>query len=194
MNKIIILSFVAVTIIVCRQPEKENDSQQAGLAAKADSLIARTFDTLRHTLQRTIAAKGFDGAVAFCNMEAMGLLTIYAKDGITFRRTSEKLRNPDNAPNDLEQEILASWQAQKNQKQELKPVFKTDAQGNHHYFKPILLQSMCLNCHGIPDVQVQPATWQAIQKYYPADRAFGYQEGDLRGAWHITMPGNEVRN
>jgi hypothetical protein len=97
------------------------------------------------------------------------------------------LRNPANAPDSMELRILASYRQWKNEKQELKGVLEKDGSGNYHYFKPILLQTLCLNCHGNPVSVISPETRQMIQQKYPADAAFDYQEGDLRGIWHIRF-------
>ena len=34
---------------------------------------------------------------------------------------------------------------------------------------------------------IKPDVWQALQKVYPADSAYGYREGDLRGMWHLVF-------
>ena len=48
------------------------------------------------------------------------------------------------------------------------------------------MQPMCLNCHGEKAV-LAPGVQDALNKIYPDDKAVGYKEGDLRGAWHITF-------
>jgi hypothetical protein len=100
---------------------------------------------------------------------------------------ADKYRNPVNAPDSMEQRILAVFHQSKSKQEAIKPILEEDQRGNYHYFKPILLQTMCLNCHGSRDEQIQPATWQSIQQKYPADMAYNYKEGDLRGMWHITF-------
>ena len=155
-----------------------------------DSLAARTFDTLRNTLLRTISEKGFAGAVSFCNTEALSLTNTYREEGITIKRTSERFRNPANAPDKMEQEIITGYIQARIKKQDLKPVLKKDEAGNRHYFKPILLQAMCLNCHGEKLTQIKPDTWEVIRQHYPADSAFNYKEGDLRGIWHVIFSKN----
>lgn len=155
--------------------------------ARGDSLVAKTFDTLRNTLLRAIGEHGFAGAVSFCNTEALKLTNTFAGEGVAIKRTSDKLRNPMNAPDNLEKEILSEYLNLKKENKELKPVLKKDAAGNHHYFKPIIVQTMCLSCHGDKSGPLLPDTWQAIEQKYPNDKAFDYKEGDLRGIWHVTF-------
>lgn len=189
-KRYLIISLLLVSIISCT--EKKETTDLSALKSKGDSLIAQTFDTLRNTLLSTIGEKGFPGAVSFCNTKALSLTNTYAAEGITIKRTSDKLRNPANRPDNMEQEILSAYLQMKEDKQELKPVLKKDTEGNHHYFKPILLQAMCSNCHGDKNTQIKPDTWEVIRLQYPADAAYNYKEGDLRGIWHLTFLKNKI--
>ena len=157
------------------------------VSTQGEKVIAQTFDTLRNTLIREISHNGFAGAVEFCNTNALPLTNSYASEDIIVKRTSGKLRNQVNAPDSMEQRILALYLSLKSNKKELKPVIEKDDAGNQHYFKPIIIQAMCLNCHGDKNTQIQPAAWQAIQIKYPSDAAWGYKEGDLRGIWHVKF-------
>lgn len=185
LKRYFIIGILSISIFSCS--EKKQTEDVAVWKNKGDSLITQTFETLRNTLMRAVGEKGFPGAVSFCNTKAMSLTNTYAAEGITIKRTSDKLRNSANRPDNMEQEILSAYLQMKKDKQELKPVLKKDAEGNHHYFKPILLQAMCLNCHGDKVSQIKPDTWESIQQKYPADSAFNYKEGDLRGVWHIAF-------
>ena len=66
-------------------------------------------------------------------------------------------------------------------------VFRPSSSDEIHFFKPILLQAMCLNCHGSPGEHIQAPTLARIQQLYPNDRAVNFKEGDLRGVWHIIF-------
>ncbi len=154
---------------------------------KGDSVVTRSFDTLRKTLLRTIGEKGFAGAVGFCKEQALPLTNTYGNEGISIKRTSSRLRNPANAPDSLEARILSQLQSLKNKNLPLIDFLVPDDNG-YHYFKPIVIQAMCLNCHGDRSTQIKTDTWNAIAQQYPADSAFNYKEGDLRGIWHVTFP------
>lgn len=170
--------------------EKEGGAVEVSpsvLMERADSLITKTFDTLRNTLAKAVGEKGFAGAVSFCNLEASGLTNTFTGDGIRISRTSDKIRNPRNKADEMEWEVLNEYLQLKKVKKELDPVLKKDAAGSHHYFKPILIQAMCLNCHGEKQTQIKSETWDVIQQIYPADSAFDYADGDLRGIWHVVF-------
>jgi hypothetical protein len=186
MSKMFLVA-VAISIMLFSCKEKNQAEDLAKWQLKGDSLITRTFDTLRNTLLRAVGEKGFPGAVEFCNTKALHLTEIYSNEGVSIKRTSDKLRNPSNAPDSMEQRILVAYLELQNDKHEIKPVLEKDVRGNYHYFKPILLQAMCLNCHGDKASQIKPDTWESIQQKYPVDSAFNYNEGDLRGIWHISF-------
>jgi hypothetical protein len=184
--KFAFLVIYASCLISCTQRGKSPDNLNS-YALDGDTIIANTFDTLRNTLLRAIGEKGFQGAIEFCNANALLLTNTYAAENIVIRRTSDKLRNQGNAPDSMEQRILATYLRSKHNQETLQPVVEIDAKGNHHYYKPIMIQAMCLNCHGDKNKQIEPATWQAIQAKYPADAAFDYNVGDLRGIWHVNF-------
>jgi hypothetical protein len=98
-----------------------------------------------------------------------------------------KVRNPGNAPDSLEQLILQEMERDTKTQKEIKAKLVRSLSGEVHYFKPILLQPMCLNCHGTPQTQIQPATLNKIKELYPNDQAIDFKEGDLRGIWHIIF-------
>lgn len=186
MARIIMANLVLACFIgACTgKPGKGGDNNWPTMA---DSLARQTFDTLRSSLLTAIGQKGFPGAVSYCNTQALKLTETYAGEGISVERVTDRTRNPSNAPDSMELRILAAFRERKASGQQLEPVAETDATSNHHYFKPILIQAMCLHCHGEPGKDIQQETWAAIQSLYPADSAFGYKEGDLRGAWHIRF-------
>jgi hypothetical protein len=177
-----------IVIFSCNtKNDKASHLNKDAFVAKADSLITITFDTLRKSLLKAIIENNYQGAIAFCNEVTASLTNTYASDGIIIRRTSDKYRNPGNSPDSMEQRILISFKQMQNSQQPVKPVFEEDMHKRYHYFKPIILQAMCLNCHGSKTEQIQPAVWQSIQQKYPADLAHDYKEGDLRGMWHVTL-------
>ncbi len=189
----LLFSFVVILAIVitsCNEPAPSASvvvRDDAYFLKLGDSLVMKTFDTLRNTLMRTVSMKGLPGAVQFCNTEAFALSNIYTSDSVSLKRVSERFRNKANAPDETEKKVLALFAQSKAEKKELKSMLEKDADGNTHFFKPILVQSMCLNCHGDLQAQVKPEILKAIQQFYPNDMAIGYKEGDLRGMWHLVF-------
>jgi hypothetical protein len=159
---------------------------------RGDSVVKKTFDTLRNTLKQAISTKGVAGAVQFCNTEALRLTAIYSGSSIRIKRISEKTRNAANTPDSLEKSFLASFNALTASN--AKPTIFREENGTIHYFKPIFMQALCLHCHGNPGQQIQTETWQKIQELYPNDQATGYSDSSFRGLWHVTFLADKNKN
>lgn len=160
-----------------------------------DSLCALTYDTLSKTMRKAIAAGDFANAISVCKKMAPGLTVTYNNSITTIRRTSVKTRNPSNAPDDLELSQINFFQALLNEGSVLKPKLVADDKGAVHYFKPIILQPLCLNCHGRAGMDIHADVQALLKKEYPYDSAISYMTGDLRGLWHITFnPFTQKRN
>lgn len=152
-----------------------------------DSLSRETFDTLSAALKAQVESKGASGALEYCNVQAYPITALLAKDGIKIRRSSLQFRNPANAPSSLEEEVLEWYVTEKNYGRPLNTTLRSD-KGEIHFFKPILVQDMCLKCHGVAEKDIDIKTMETLQKLYPEDMAKNYAAGDLRGAWHISFP------
>jgi len=188
-----IILFYTVVLFSCQESDKGNDSPLSETVLKqysvtGDSIVKLTFDTLRTALQQSLKEKGVEGAIEYCNINAYAITSMHAKEGLVIRRTAEKYRNPVNAPDSLEKVVFARYASLFEMKQPLEYTV-LESSGDIHYFKPIILQTMCKNCHGIAGSDILPGVIEAINKRYPADMATGFREGDLRGMWHIRFPG-----
>lgn len=154
---------------------------------KGNEIVAHTFDTLRNSLLHAISSQGVEGAITFCNENAYPITATYA-DSVVIRRAASRYRNPDNKPDSLERLILDEMNQQvlSAGKPGTRLVRNTSG-GEIHFFKPILLQPMCLSCHGAPGKEIAVTTVTKIQELYPDDGAVDFKEGDLRGVWHIVF-------
>lgn len=181
-----VLGVLCCGLLACGEHNpREAQIDEGTWLEKGDSITRVTFDTLRNTLMRAIAARGVEGAIGFCNAEALSLTSAFASKDILVRRTALRYRNPSNAPDSTEIIQLSAYA------QTLpatgKPVLLKDDEDNIHYFKPIYTLALCLNCHGDPGTHISPATQQAIRRYYPDDKATGFGENSLRGMWHVVF-------
>jgi hypothetical protein len=134
---------------------------------------------------QAIQTQGFEGAISFCQEKAYPVTAAFA-DSVSLRRTALRHRNPANEPDSLEREVLALIQSKMDAALEPTPLVVRTT-GEAHYFKAIILQPMCVNCHGIPNKEIQPSTMSRINALYPQDQATGFKPGDLRGVWHIVF-------
>lgn len=182
----VLLSMIIVFSCSNDKPLLTEQEQQVYIK-RGDSLTKLTFDTLRNTLMRKILSDEVPGAVRFCQVSAGDLTATYANDVTYISRTSMRYRNISNKPDSLSFSILEKMQAEKDKGAEPASLVLKDDKGVVHFYKPILMQAMCLNCHGSVPGQVQPDVLDVIDSLYTGDLARQYKEGELRGAWHIRF-------
>lgn len=195
MKPIINSTIIAIVFISLGCTSKQSTSETTAVQVIPDSvyinngnrLVALTFDTLRNSLVNAIGTKGIEEAITFCNEQAYPLTATYTGDSVSIRRTSTHFRNPNNEPDSLELSVLNRMAEEMKSSSLPKVQLVRKSSGEVHFFKPIMLQAMCLNCHGAPNEQIQPATLARIQRLYPTDQAVDFREGDLRGMWHVTF-------
>ena len=162
----------------------------AHAAATSDPRLETARKTLmpfKKNLKEALAEavpKGPEAAVAVCSLKAPEIAAALSKDGVMVGRTTTKPRNPKNAPADWMVPLLA--ELEKAPKKEGAFLTKTLADGRLAYVEPIYVQAMCLTCHA-DRAKLTPATVKILDEKYPQDKATGYQEGDFRGMFWVTV-------
>jgi hypothetical protein len=65
-------------------------------------------------------------------------------------------------------------------------VVKEGGQEYLRYMKPLILQPVCIACHG-PRENIPAEVKLILEQKYPGDRATGFLVGDLRGAISVKI-------
>lgn len=162
-----------------------------------DEISTAAQKQLMEQLQNAIATHGVPGAVAFCNINALPILTETGSGfGVVIRRTSNDYRNPANQPTEDEKGLLEAYEYnEKNQVKNEPNIQKINDGTVLLYTKAITIPGgLCLNCHGMPGTDIKEETMEKIKELYPEDKANGHQVGDLRGMWSISIPQNKIVN
>ena len=154
-----------------------------------EQLAAKTQATLAENLKQALKDSGVKGAIEFCNVQAYPLVDSIEKNmDISIRRTSLRIRNAQNTPNDLEARILEAYQYNFENDQELTDNLQKIDDEYLLYTKPIVISNaVCLNCHGQVGQQVTEDVNHLLKSLYPEDHATGFKKGDLRGMWSIKI-------
>lgn len=147
-----------------------------------------TGKTLKGKLTAAVEKGGLVNGIKVCNGVAQKLMdSMSVVHNVKIKRTSLKLRNLKNdAPNQEELAILSQYHKQIAKGEKIKPIVK-EAKDEIHFFAPIFVDEVCLNCHGAMSNDIKPETYKEIKKYYPKDEAINYKKGDLRAIWSIVM-------
>ena len=130
-------------------------------------------------------AEGPVEAIGACRVEAPAIASELSRGGVGVGRASDRLRNPENLAPDWVAPVLAAYLADPSSQD---PQALSVSKGRAGYVEPILVQPLCLTCHG---KSLAPELSQRIRELYPEDRAVGYEVGDLRGVFWAEFPASE---
>lgn len=179
--------FTIALSLLSTQLAAENDDA-AQLETQAKQLATQLGMQLKARLQSAVEAGGPANAIAVCNVGAPEIAAQLSKDGWHVGRTSLKLRNPSNRPDEWEMAALHAFE-----KQLADGVPAADLQtstietdqgtARYRFMKAIPIDTVCMACHG--EAIGEPVR-AALAEKYPHDAATGYKVGELRGAFTIS--------
>ena len=125
--------------------------------------------------------EGPAAAIEVCSEVAPGIATSLSVDGVRMGRSSHKLRNPANVPPEWLEPLIEAYASGTG---EMQPQTVALADGRSGYAEPIMVQPLCLTCHG---TELDPEIAAQIAANYPADEATGFGEGDFRGVFWVEF-------
>ena len=172
-----------------REIKRVTDIQILEQAYKHGDVISKNSQkAIGGKLKMAIQQGGFSSAIGFCNASVSGIVdSLKSNYNAEIKRTSLKLRNPNNTPTDKEKQLLEAYQYSFDKKSPIKEGTQVLENGDILYTKPIFMKGLCLNCHGKPDGTLNADAYTRIQELYPSDSALNYINGDLRGMWSIRL-------
>lgn len=177
------LSVMFVSKVGAVQPSIEIQLQEAR------SMVKSMASSLKSVLKPALTSGGPVTAIEICKINAPDISAkLSTGSPWNIRRTSLKLRNPNNAPDAWEARVLAKFEQQKQQgaavkKLEFSQVVTTNGEQYLRYMKAIpTAKKPCLACHG---QSISKKVSQKLAQSYPNDKAVGYQVGDIRGAFTL---------
>jgi hypothetical protein len=142
---------------------------------------------LKANLMQAMGEGGPIHAVEFCNTQAMPLTDSFnQKYNAEVKRTSDRLRNPDNAPNATEAQVIADYRAEQASGMVLTTKLAIDAMGRRVFYAPIFTGAPCLICHG-NEGNMDEGLRSKLMELYPDDNAKGFNIDELRGIWSVLL-------
>ncbi len=149
-------------------------------------LVQRFGTQLQTALKKAMAEGGPTQALTVCKDRAPQIASELSREsGAKVSRTSERFRNPANAPEMWQAEILTYFEATMSDENPTPEYFKRQSDGSARFMKAITMQPLCLVCHG---TQISDDVSALLNDQYPHDRATNYTLNDLRGAFSVTWP------
>jgi hypothetical protein len=175
--RIVIVLLASLFLMVCTHTPQPASTDAEAVAA-VESFRTRLQAELKEGM-----ARGPEHAVAVCRERAPEIAKESGSESIRLGRASERVRNPANEPEAWLVPVLRRYASHPDERT---PQSVRLPDGSVGYVEPIIVQPVCLVCHG---EVIAPALSQRVSELYPRDRATGYRVGDFRGVfWAISTP------
>ena len=157
--------------------ETKNVTETGQAAAKA------LMESLSGQLKGALQSGGPVQALRICQQAALPITASAGEkfEGVTIHRTTLKPRNPANAPDEVDRAVLEKM-AEASPPQ---PTIEWQ-DGAARYYHPLIIQEVCLNCHGDPK-SFSGEMVEVLAAAYPEDQATGYTLGDFRGLIRVDI-------
>jgi hypothetical protein len=164
---------------------------------KSRGLATQLGTELKGELTRAIEQGGPVSAIAVCRDRAPAIAArLSEQSGARVTRTALRVRNPSNAPDELQRAVLDQFAEQLAAAPAAatpsaggppEAVFEIKGPGGieRRYMRAIPTDAVCLTCHG---ATLAPELAAAIRRDYPDDAATGFAQGQLRGAFSVIWP------
>ena len=153
--------------------------------ARADLIIVAMQDAVLREVTHGLREGGPELAITSCHIDAAALARrIGDQEGISAGRTSDRLRSAANAPKPWAAPLVALHAGRKARDV---AGFVVDLGDRAGVLRPIAHRPICGGCHG-PVERISPAVRRLVKDWYPADRAVGFTEGEIRGWFWVEMP------
>ncbi len=188
MNKLFLILLFAIFL--------QGDEKVQKAVELSRTISDQLVDSVKTVLFKELGKGGYAGAIKACSNLAQDIIKAHQeKYGVYVRRVSEKYRNKLDKPDDYELKILKKLDELNKQgelPQEYYEVVEENGEKVLRYFKPLIVQPMCLNCHG-SDEFLKKEIKEFLKEKYPDDKATGYQAGDFRGAVSVKVRLSSVK-
>ncbi|MEX1127814.1 MAG: DUF3365 domain-containing protein [Vicinamibacterales bacterium] len=165
-------------------PIRDAPADLRPVIARADLMIAEMHDSVLRELNDAFASVGADKAMSSCHIDSILITQRLGREGIAAGRTSDRLRNSRHAPRPWAAALVHA-----NAGRQARDVegFAVDLGDRLGVLRPIAERPMCATCHGPAD-RLSPAIRAQIAERYPADKAVGFKEGEIRGWFWVEIP------
>lgn len=181
----------------CQKKEMSNGKMSAQEMETIVSHGKKSAGILMKSLKKELfAAMGKDGvagAINICKNRALQITDSLAKADpmiVDMKRTTNKYRNPENKPDDIDAQVLSNFESQIASGDKLPEFiikkYEIDGKIFPRYYQPMKIQPLCISCHGDKN-KMKNEVVSILDSSYPEDKAHGYQHQDFRGLIRVTL-------
>ena len=176
-----------INLLGCEQEPKRLDSVPARLqpkVAQAEKAAGDLKKTLLSRLTRAMKSGGAGAGIEVCSTQARTLSQeVATRNGVQIGRSSERLRNPENAPRAWVRSYLNSVKGMPAAA--AKPAVY-DLGKSVGVVQPLGTLPLCVQCHGQSE-SLSAEVKKRLANSYPEDQATGFAVGDLRGVLWVEV-------
>lgn len=196
-TKIIVISLFVVGFVSFQTSyfksfaQTKTEDELTAKVAEARKTADGLMQSVRGVLVEMVKDGKFAEAAEACSTMAQEMTKNYAENtGIEVYRVSLKYRNSLNRPDKREKRQLKLFDKQVAENKPVTDYYDVVKSGNKRellYMKPLVVQGMCLKCHG-SNSEIPADVKKLFAVKYPKDKAIGYKVGDVRGAITVRIP------
>ena len=179
---VIVFLLLCAALTPARAAPGDPPEQEA--KALAQAFVGR----LKPRLKQALAEGGPGRAIEVCASAAPEIAdSLSAESGWTVKRVSLKARNVSRAqPDNWERAVLQQFDRRQAAGEKPADINHGEVyRGAYRYMQAQGVEPICLVCHG---QKVADAVQEALEVWYPDDRATGYSLGQVRGAISVAKP------
>jgi hypothetical protein len=188
------LSLLALSIPLLVAGCGGSDSDTADSQTPPDSIrqdveqSIASLNEMRESLAATIDTPAVDKRTfkRVCKPVGKRAKQLGANRGWVVQQLAEKYRNPTHEPDEEARRLHEEFATSPELTERWIRTTRNNREG-WRYARRIPVQSSCLTCHG--PKEKRPTF---VKKGYPEDRAYGFEEGDLRGIYSVFVPDTSV--
>jgi hypothetical protein len=186
-----LLAMAAAVLLLAMQPgaawasSGEAPVDPAVLAKAVDQMeqLDRMRISLASTLEGSNEEPTMDTMRQVCMPVGKRAVAIGQDNGWSVRQVASKYRNPNHAPAGAQETAVLDLFSKHPEIHGLWEPATAEQGVGVNYYRRIDVQASCLACHGSKDSR--PAF---VREKYPADKAFNFKPGDLRGMYAVYIP------
>jgi hypothetical protein len=192
MKFLYVLGALSICLMSCRlSPENQGRETPPALLTDAyteeqlqvmDAIMR--LDAMRRSLSASVPDGGVDTETfaSICRPVGIRAREIGEETGWTVRQISHKYRNPDHRL-DAQADSLVHLFLEQPDVDSVWVRSSSSGFWGIRYLRRISVEASCLNCHG-----AKASRPEFVVEQYPEDRAFDFEEGDLRGLYSVFVP------
>ena len=190
-------SLLLLMIVSCSRDNGEITTPPAkdviNIITTGEQVFKELVTSLSSELSTAINTGGLKAAINTCNIRAIPITTSIYEDNksiLNIKRTSFNIRNKNNKPDGYEKKALRYFEELEEFGKKFPSYYVQKIQEKDdvffRYYKPLLINELCLNCHGVTD-RMSADILQELGELYPDDHANGYELNNFRGVVSITI-------